>query len=209
MALDISAQLKREKNKLANEHPWIALLEIQITSSVSLYFCDNTEDITYNGHTYTAFPFMIDPIKQTSKGEMPTVSLMVANVTQVIHEYLELYDGGVESKVILTIVHSDYVENAAYVEDFTELEMEFSVLKTEAVAEWITFTLGAINPLRRRYPNYRFMARHCNWEFKSIECKYAGEETVCDRTYDRCEELNNVINFGGHHGLSQKGWRVA
>jgi hypothetical protein len=28
-------------------------------------------------------------------------------------------------------------------------------------------------------------------------CKYAGEETTCDRSWDRCDELGNTENFGG------------
>ena len=33
--------------------------------------------------------------------------------------------------------------------------------------------------------------------FKDCRCGYTGEETSCDRTFDRCKELGNQENFRG------------
>ena len=42
----------------------------------------------------------------------------------------------------------------------------------------------------------------CRWRvFGGTECKYAGDENECDRTYVRCAELNNTDNFGGFRWL--------
>lgn len=42
----------------------------------------------------------------------------------------------------------------------------------------------------------------CRWKkFKGTECKYAGAETECDRSYARCIELGNTANFGGFRWL--------
>jgi hypothetical protein len=42
----------------------------------------------------------------------------------------------------------------------------------------------------------------CRWkEFKGAECLYAGGQTACDRTYSRCIELSNTVNFGGFRWL--------
>ncbi|GAG41399.1 unnamed protein product, partial [marine sediment metagenome] len=46
----------------------------------------------------------------------------------------------------------------------------------------------------------------CSWKvFKGANadspCMYVGSETRCDRTYKRCEQLNNVVNFGGFRWL--------
>ena len=37
----------------------------------------------------------------------------------------------------------------------------------------------------------------CPWTFKGTECTYAGTETWCDQSYDRCGDLANTDNFGG------------
>ena len=41
----------------------------------------------------------------------------------------------------------------------------------------------------------------CRWNFKGAECRYAGAETTCDQTYDRCTALSNTDNFGGFRWL--------
>lgn len=50
-----------------------------------------------------------------------------------------------------------------------------------------------------------YLSRHspsCRWkEFKGTECKYAGDEPICDRTYERCLSLGNTDNFGGFRWL--------
>lgn len=49
------------------------------------------------------------------------------------------------------------------------------------------------------------LSRHmasCAWqEFKGSECGYSGEETWCDRSYMRCNGLDNAENFGGDRWL--------
>ena len=38
----------------------------------------------------------------------------------------------------------------------------------------------------------------CRWKvFKGTECQYSDGQTWCDRSYSRCEVLNNTIHFGG------------
>jgi hypothetical protein len=37
--------------------------------------------------------------------------------------------------------------------------------------------------------------------FKGLECGYTGSESKCDRSYARCESLNNTANFGGERWL--------
>lgn len=43
----------------------------------------------------------------------------------------------------------------------------------------------------------------CPWTFKgtSGECGYAGAETLCDQSYDRCLALANTGNYGGDRFL--------
>lgn len=201
--IPLPAVLVREKNKLYTPDPWLVLLEIALDADTRLYFCSNNEDILFAGQTYTAFPFYLEPTKQSSKAELPTVSLKVCNVTQLIHAYLEDLDGAIGAKVTVRVVNAGHLS-----ENYSELEMTFNVVASQAEADWITFTLGAASPLRKRFPQHRYIALHCNWEFKGFECAYGGIETTCDRTLKRCKQLGNSARFGGYPGLNQKGWRI-
>jgi len=194
-----------EKNKLATAGAWIILLEITLTDgdSTVLRFARNTEDVVFDGNNYTAFPFEIEPTKQTSKGEIPTVTLRVSNVTRLIQPYLEDLDGGVGSIAKITVINTNHLN-----EDYSELEMTFDVLACQSSARWVTFTLGAPNPLRQRFPLNQFIALHCRWRFKSAECGYTGEETTCNRTLKNCRELGNSTRFGGFPGMRTGAVRV-
>lgn len=194
----------REKNKLATPSAWIVLLDIVLSETLTLHFCSNSESVTFRGRVYEAFPFNLEPTRQTAKGEIPSVTLKVSNVTQIVQGHLEDLDGAVGATVIVRAVNSAWLS-----ENYAELEMTFGVLGSEADSEWVSFTLGLPNPLKRRYPLHRFMASHCNWVFKGVECAYPGSRTSCDRSFDTCDKvMGNSRRFGGHRGLSQKGWKI-
>lgn len=188
----LPAALTIEKNRLATAGAWVVLLEITLTDddSTVLRFAYNTEDVVFEGNTYTAFPFEIEATKQTSKGEIPTVTLRVSNVTRLIQPYLEELDGGVGSVVKITVVSTKHLT-----EDYSELEMTFDVLATQSNARWVTFTLGAPNPLRQRFPLNQFIALHCRWRVNSVECGLS--DATCDRTLTNCRENANSVRFGG------------
>lgn len=41
----------------------------------------------------------------------------------------------------------------------------------------------------------------CRWTFKGPECGYAGGETWCDKSHERCAALANTAAFGGFRFL--------
>ena len=137
----------QEKNKLATPSAWFVLLDIVLGDALTLYLCSNTENVTFKGRVYEAFPFNLEPTKQTAKGEIPSVTLKVANVTQIIQGYLEDLDGAVGATVIVRVVNSAYLS-----EDYSELEMTFGVLGSEADAEWVSFHPRTSEPLEAPLP---------------------------------------------------------
>jgi lambda family phage minor tail protein L len=200
-----------EKNKLATPNPWVILLDIILkedgVTQQTFRFTNNNENLTYNSNTYEAFPFTIQPTKQSTQGEIPTITLAVANVTQVIQQWIEQLEGGVGSQVTVYVVMVDAATKA--VTGDAELEYTFDIVGTESTAEWLLFTLGASNPMRKDVPPHRYVANHCNWEFKGPECAYNGAATECERTWDDCKNLGNSHRFGGFPGLSPTGVRIA
>lgn len=201
---NIPAALILEKNKLASPNPWLIMLDMTLPNGSVIRIVRNTEDVVYQGNTYSKFPFEIEPTTQSSKGEIPTVSLRVGNVTRILQAYLEDMNGLVGSTVKITVVNAAYLS-----ENYAELEMTFDVKATGSDAYWVTFTLGSPNPLKNRFPLYRYIAAHCNWQFKSRECNYSGSSETCKRTLDYCRILNNSKRFGGYMGLQGGGVRYA
>lgn len=196
--LNIPASLILEKNKLNSTYPWLLLIDV--TTPVStMYFVRNTEDIIFNGITYTAFPFDMEVDKQDTKGQIPSMSLRVSNVTRAVQAEIEQYGGLVGETVTLRIVNSAYLS-----ENYSELTFDFEIIACSATAIWVTFVLGAPNLLAKRFPLYRYMSNFCRYVsyFKGPECGYSGGLTVCNGTLANCQERLNSERFGGFLGLS-------
>lgn len=173
---NIPANLILEKNRLATASVWLVLLDITLTDNTVFQLVKNNEDITFNGDVYSAFNFEMEPTEQTGKGEIPSVTLKVSNVTKLIQPYLETLDGGIGSSVKLTVANSDHLT-----EDYTEFEMTFDVIDCNSSAQWVTFTLGAPNLLSQMFLLNKYLALHCNGPFNDVEeqqgfeCGYAGK----------------------------------
>ena len=207
----LPAALVGEKNKLHSTSPWLLLLDITLTDTTAIRLVRNTEDIVFNGNTYTAFPFDLSNVESNSDGQIPTVTLKVSNITRFLTPYLESLDGGLESTVKVTVVNAGLLS-----ENYSELDMEFQVMGCEADAYWVTWNLGMANPINRRFPLYRFLANHCSWTFTgglavgvNIECSFLGAFTTCNRTLENCAERENTERFGGFLGMQSDGIRIA
>ncbi len=200
--------LLRAANRMDQSDPWLVLLDIAIEGEDTMYLVNNNEDVVFESRTYVAFGFTVEPPKESSKGEIPSIQLMVANATRTMQTYVEAYNGGVGATVVLRIVNT-----ANLAEDYADLTTTLSVVACKCTAQWVTFTLGAVNPLKRRFPPDQYIAMHCRfvsapYGFKGPHCGYAGSETSCDGTLDRCQALGNSSRFGGHPGLDGQGIRL-
>lgn len=200
---NLPANLVLEKNKLDDQDAWLILLDITMPNNDEYYLVRNNEDIVWNNYLYTAVAFDLDIIDEDGKGTIPQVVLKIPNQNRIFQGYLESYEGAVEAVVLIRII-----SNSNKMENYSELELTFSVQSSSATSEAITFTLGTPNPFRRRFPQSRFIANHCNWQFKSIECAYAGTDSTCKRTLDDCKSKNNSVRFGGYPGLDRIGVRL-
>ena len=117
--------------------------------------------------TYTAFNFQLEPTILNSKGQIPTLTLRVSNVTSLIQAKLQSLNGAIGSDVKMMVVNSNLLA-----EDFSDLEMNFEVLAANSSNMYVEFILGAPSPLRQRFPLNKFGALHCNWIFEGAECSY-------------------------------------
>lgn len=204
MSLSLPSALIAQKNLLASDDPVLALLEIDMPQLVdTLRLVANDVDITWNGNDYAAFPFEIDNIGEPAKGELPSVSLRVSNVSRAIQGYVELADGGVDADVKIIVINGgDLAFTTPYI------ELEFRVSGTSVDENWVTFNLTSVDTWARTFPKNKIVKNHCNYKFKGLHCGYAGVETECNRTLTRCRALNNSNRFGGFPGVGYDGIRL-
>jgi len=156
--------------------------------------------------TFNEMNFDLDQV--VYKGaEIPQTSLRFSNVTQFIKADLEANRGCTNSDLIIRCVHA----NQLY-EDYSALDINFSVLYPRITRQFVEFMLGGPSPLKRRVPPDRYFADACRYVdgFKTDpRCGYAGGETACSGLRSRCRELSNETNFGGFPGLRAETLRLA
>ena len=168
MPLALSATAIEEKNKLATDGVWLVALKITIPGvSTPIRVVKNNEDITWQGETWTAFPFEIDEISETSKGEVPQVNVRVSNVSRAMEAYIHDYDAYCKTNGLQSITVNIYVVNSKNLGSSTpEVEHVFELKRPKTDSKWATFTLGASNPFKRRFPLNRLMKNYCRYRFK-------------------------------------------
>ena len=222
--MSLSAVAYLEKNKLASSKAWLVLLDVTMPDSTPFRVCANNEDVNWpvdTPNTYSAFPFQLDTIGDSSTGEVPAVTLRVSNVTRFLESYLENQDGLIDSVVKIYIINSTNVttssQGTGINNDTPEIELNYVVTDSTADETWVTFTLGAMNPFNRRFPRSKVWKNSCRYSgtvssangFKGARCQYAGGETTCDRSLATCRDtMYNSINFGGFPGVGTKGLYV-
>ncbi len=175
MPRNLPASIVIEKNRTSSNSPFLILAQITfpVDDSTSFYLVNNSENITFQGQEYTAFQFTIDFPAETSKGELTFATLRMFNISTVFRPYIEQTKGGIGATVTLIIMNTAYLS-----EDYAELTATFDVLQSTLNVSQIIFKLGYRNLMLVRYPLYRYIASHCQWQFKSHECAYSARKVV-------------------------------
>ena len=211
--MSLSSVAYLEKNKLSSTGIWFILLKVKTPGGTIIRVCLNTEDVIWpvtGGNTYIAFPFEIDEIGDTSKGEIPQITMRVSNVGRVMQQYMEAEEGLVNSEVTIRVVHSTHVTTTSLGTGINnsspEVILQYDILDAHCDSMWATFILGAGSPYRMRFPRNRVISGFCRYIFKSARCGYAGSETNCDRSLSTCRDImSNSARFGGAPGVSRIG----
>jgi phage-related protein len=210
MAKSLSVASVIEKNRLSSDVPFLLLLDIDVvnpnTGTVveTLYLVRNTEQVTFNAHTYTPMSFDIEMREEA--GQSHSIRLTVKDYTRTIQQRMQDYQGGVGFNVTVTAV------NAAALDKPPEIQEFFEVVAAESGNYTCTFSLGAENVLTKAFPRRRQTRDYCQWRYKSEECGYTGGLSTCDLTRNGpngCEAHSNVIRFGAFPGINGQDVRYA
>lgn len=201
--LNLSVAGMLEKSQLSSDGAWLLVVEVAIPDSEEpLRLVRNNEDIIWNGHTWNAFNFTLDEVKEDSKAKMTTIALQISNVTQTVQAYVENNNGLVGTNVILRVLHSQHLDSV-----LPEVEETFTVQATICDSKWVTFELGCDMSAQLRFPFRRVLKSFCAWRdhYKGIECGYAGELPPCDGTLQSCRDRGNSVRYGGEPSIPEGG----
>lgn len=158
------------------------------------------EDIEWpvgSGTVYDGRPVRINALPSARGGQ---VEIAVANHDLAVTKLLTTDPAG----AVVTVTRLWY-DPATLAPDAAEVLADGAVVQGYEVGDWVTLRAALPSAAERKAPT-RLFDRICQWEFKGPECGYAGAETSCDHTDERCVALGNFANFGGFLLLLPREW---
>lgn len=212
MAIPLIQPLIEEKNKISQDQPWLLFLTMtNVAKTTVIRLVRNTENITFKGHEYVAFPFEIDSIPEASVGSLPTLSIKVSNVDRQIQTYVEqdaTFGSGWE--VIISLAHISQLSGTNLLNQVAEIEHKFQSLDLTADNENLTINLGVPNPMLIQFPRQKFSGNFCQRTFNDgVGCPYSSKGrgngyTSCKKTLSDCKDrfdFNLTDEWGSKRGI--------
>lgn len=199
MVKSTSSAFKQEKNKLTNRPIHLYTLHDYDGAGTNIYLAEYPTNVTFDSIEYVAFPITFDSIKENANGQIDTVMLKVSNVMRTFGGYFELYDFRGKKVTVKTVWANLLNDVTSFLNDI------YYVDSYSTNQENVTFTLTTkFNVLNINLPLRTYSRNYCQWVFKGTECAYAGAETTCNKTKQRCKELANYTRFGGFPSIRPK-----
>jgi hypothetical protein len=141
---------------------------------------------TSNGYLYTRFQFDIDNVSEENSGEVPTATLKISNVSGFMETYADTYNGFKSAKVLIRVVHTSELDERAIPAH------TYSILTSGTNDQWMSFSLGAINPHREYALRDLIYKSFCRYEeFQGILCRFGQNVWIVDRPYNQYSIWND------------------
>jgi phage-related protein len=180
----------------AESFHFFILLELNFSSTY--YYTDGDIPVMYGGNKYIPRNFSFQDIAQSSSMSVDKVTIEIDNVDLTMSSLLLNEDVRNKTvKIYLGVKRHDVTPNTILVEQvFQGILGEWRIEGDSKVSLTVMneFVLWNKKTLRNHSPS-------CQWAFKGTECGYAGGQTWCDQSHNRCDALGNKDNFGGFRWL--------
>lgn len=175
------------------------LLKIELEGG-SVFVMDNEtlDSLVYDGETYLGAPLSHGEIEKDDNSSVSKLTIELSNVGLSISGIIgQRGDVITSAPAVLTLVFLDVNTNTIlpdykqvlYAGRCNNLKLDYETASID-----IETSLGGYE-LQAPVMKYRTSCQVRR--FKDCRCKYSGEETSCDRTFERCKELGNQANFAG------------
>lgn len=190
--IELTDDFIAEKNKLSNKPIYLYEIINFDGAGANLTLAAYDDDVVFNSKTYLKFPIKHESIGENNAGEIDAVMVRVANVSQFIQSKLETFDFR-GKKVLITMVFANLLSQSVDCMVHTYY-IDSYVANIEAAEFTCT---SKFDLMKLELPARKFWRNHCTWKFKSTQCGYAGAQTSCNKTFQRCKALANQTRFGG------------
>lgn len=169
-------------------------VELQFTTTY--YYTDLDIPVHYGGTRYIPTAVKLSDIAYTGDNSVDSITLTFGNADLGMSSLL-LNEDIRNKTVILSLGALNNARTCIGLENvFQGMVSEWKIDETEV-------TITVVNEfIFWRKKTLRNCANSCSWEFKGTECGYAGGENWCDKSYDRCDNLHNGLNYGGFRYVS-------
>lgn len=175
------------------------LLKIELEGG-SVYILDNEtlESFTFEGETYLGAPMSHGEIKNDDNSAVNKLDIELSNVSLAISGIVaNRGDVITNSFAVLTLVFLNIntneliggMQKILYSGRCNNLSLDYEKASISIESE-----LGGydkIAPIIKYRPTCQVR------RFKDCRCGYSGEEINCDRSFARCSQLGNTLNFRG------------
>lgn len=169
----VPLDLAIEKNRMESADSWAVLYELRVAGGQFAYFLtQQSVPITFpatDGDVYYPFPIEIGEFEQDGEGSRPSLTIRVSNISREIQDALDQYDGLRNETVIVRVVNTAQLGDAANVFD-----AEFEIKSTEAGEESVEFQVSAHEDLDQQFPSRKFVRGHCPVVYGGIECGWGN-----------------------------------
>ena len=172
------------------------LVDIEISPAV--YFTDLDVSVRYNNHDYLSRGIEFSLADMSYLPSADTISFTIDNVQLELSGYLMTQEVRGKKCTIRLAAINRY----AQVIDTTIIFSGIIDSVSDVTYNSVTFNIYNDFILWNRTVPRRIHQSTCGWVFKDpATCRYAGVETWCDKSFDRCTALLMTANFGGFRFL--------
>jgi lambda family phage minor tail protein L len=183
-----------------------------------------TQNITWQGQEYVAYPIQIEGFEFTAGGQIPRPKMRVSNVTGIITALVLAYDDLLGAKIIRKRTMSKYLDAVNFtggVNPDADPDAEFSddiyfiEHKVNENKYMVEFELSASFDVQGvKLPRRQIIQNICPWKYRGAECGYTGTNyfdsndvavgssslDVCGKRLSSCEArfgTNAELPYGG------------
>lgn len=175
------------------------LLEIDVPGGgIRILDNETLAYLVYEGKEFLGAPLSHGEITKDDNSSVSKLSITLSNVALSISGLIgNRGDVITNSPAIFTLVFLDLNTNQLITEP---RQILYAGNCNNLTLDYENANMDIETPLggyEKQCPAMKYRVSCQVRRFKDCRCGYVGEETTCDRTFDRCKELGNHANFRG------------
>lgn len=200
MSQELPVSLKAMQQLLELQYPWIWLYEVEVPTvpATRIRVTNYTEPVPFGQNsigtplTYSPAPISHGGFASNIQGDLTSLTVTVTNADLWLRQLLETHNGLKYQLAVVRLVNSTTLDDPQ-----AQLRFDAEVAKSKVTAKAVAFELGRFSLANRKFPGRRYIARHGDAQFGSVECGYVipaspteavgGGFSTCPRTLSACQ----------------------